>query len=336
MLTNSNEYLFEKFLENKCTPDEVKIVTDWLSSLEGQQFFNDYFNKEIDKLDSSDFTNEKDIRSSHMFQKILSDINKEEINTSSTRNLSRTWFKIAAAVLLPLLLTNVILWYIFGYQKDKISWQEVVVGKGEKLQMMFQDGTRVWLNSDSKLKYPEKFYGDFREVKLEGEAYFKVKKDSEHPFIVKMKNLNVKVLGTSFNIKAYADDNNITATLDEGLISLLTNPLTHASEYLLKPGQEAVFSSLNSKLSINNSKDNSASIWRQNIISFKDTPLNEVIKTLERWYNVKFDVSDPKLLNYTYTINFKDEGLKNVLFSLERITPIECKLGNGIVTIKRK
>lgn len=339
MHTTPDEKLLEKFLDNKCTPEEARDIIEWISSPDGQLIAGIQFDKDIVLMENADQgIDDRQIRTSYIFKQIMEKINAEESNeaTSQTHKLIPNWLKIAAAILIPLFLTNAIIWFIFEKPNGNIAWQEVSVPKGEKQQVIFQDGTRVWLNSDTKLKYPVEFSGDQREVKLEGEAYFQVKKNSKKPFFVRMRNLSVKVTGTSFNIKAYCDDKLITTTLDEGKVSLFTYPNNENIEYILKPGQQAIYSKSTSKLEIQKTAKGQNSNWKEKNLTFKDTPLLDVIKVLERWYNVRFIIMDQGLSTYTYTITFHNEPLQNVLTGLEKITPIKYQMKNGTVEIRKR
>jgi ferric-dicitrate binding protein FerR (iron transport regulator) len=279
-----------------------------------------------------------EVRTAKMFRLIMEKIYADQAaeSTLQTRRIFPNWLKVAAAIFIPLLITNAIIWFVLEKPNSQIAWQEVYVPKGEKQQVIFQDGTRVWLNSDSKLKYPVEFAGNQREVKLEGEAYFKVKKNPKKPFIVMVNNLSIKVLGTSFNVKAYHDEKLITTTLDEGKISLLTKQKNEPVEYALLPGQEAYYSKTSSDITVVKSEVGQNSSWKEKKLTFNNTPFLEVVKTLERWYNVKFIIMDQKLSTYTYTITFRNEPLQNVLFGLEKITPISYQIKNGTVEIRKK
>ncbi|MDP4208333.1 MAG: DUF4974 domain-containing protein [Bacteroidota bacterium] len=335
MYPKPDEKLIEAYLQNTCTPEEATTVLKWLSTPEGHEFLESRIEKDIVGIDNGDeYLIDHEVRSAYIYQKIndsISSLNKPE----NILRIRSQWLKIAAAIFIPLLVANAVLWHIFTRSESKPEWQEVYVPKGEKLQVMFQDGSKVWLNSDSHLKYPVAFTGSLRQVNLDGEAYFVVKKNPRKPFIVHLANLDVKVTGTSFNVKAYNDENNITTTLDEGKVSLL---LKHGTkpEYILKPSQQAIYSKGNGQVSIMSSVNGQNSTWKENKIVFNDTPLPEVIKILERWYNVKFATPNPKLPLFKYTISFKNETLQNVLFGLEQITPVHFEMKNGIVEIRKK
>lgn len=339
MHTTPDEKLLEKFLEDKCTPQEARNVLEWISSPEGQLIAKNQFDRDIVLIEKPDQNlDNQEVRTAHMFRQIIQKIstNQDSESTLKTRRIFPNWLMVAAAILIPLLITNSIFWFILEKPTSKIAWQEVYVPRGEKQQIIFQDGTRVWLNSDTKLKYPVEFSGNLREVKLEGEAYFMVKKNPDKPFIVKVNNLSVKVTGTSFNVKAYRDEKLITTTLDEGKISLLTKQKNELVEYTLLPGQEASYSKANSDISVVKSVVDHNSSWKEKNIIFENTPLLEVVKTIERWYNVKCVIMDQRLSDYTYTITFRNEPLQNVLSELEKITPIRYQIKNGVVEIRKK
>jgi len=136
-------------------------------------------------------------------------------------------------------------------------------------------------------------------------------------------------------VKAYHDENVITTALDEGKVSLLTQLKNESVEYTLQPGQEAFYSKNSSAIEIQRIAKGQNSLWKEKKIKFKDTPLFEVIKVLERWYNVKFVVMDQGLSEYTYTITFHNEPLQNVLTGLQKITPIKYQINNGIVEVRK-
>jgi len=336
-----NEQLLEKYLQNTCSSEETKSVLNWLSTPGGNAFAAGHFDKDIELIEQeNELFTDHPVRSAFIYQEIHSKINSTEIASAETHDnhFSPSWLKIAAAIFIPLLITNMIFWYIFSKPKKatELVWQEVYVPKGEKLQVMFQDGTKVWLNSDSHLQYPTEFTGAQRQVKLEGEAYFVVRKDPKKPFFVHIKDIDVKVTGTSFDVKAYGDENTVTTTLDEGKISLLVQQKIKPTEYLIKPGQQASFSKSTGTLTLSNTYNKQNSMWKENKLIFKDVPLREMIRVLERWYNVRFVIRDEKILSYTYTLNFQNEPIQQVLFGLEKTTPVDCKLKDGIVEISQR
>lgn len=335
MTPKPDDVLIDKFLHNTCTPEEAGVVLSWLSSPEGQVFAESLLERDITAAGTEhDLVPDHPVPTLKMFREVHRAINAHEQKSQVSGWFGRGWIKIAAAVLIPLLLTNLLIWKLTLKPSDDISWAEVYVPKGEKLQVMFQDGSRVWLNSDTRLRYPKVFAGNERKVILEGEAYFKVNGEKKRPFLVSLSNnLKIKVTGTSFNVRAYHNDGEIVTSLDEGKISLFGD---REMEYALLPGQIASYNKSLAKVSIGQTVIGGSSQWKENKLVFENTHLEEVIKTLERWYNVEFVVENKESLHYTYTMKFQNEPLQHVLFGLEKITPIKCEFKNGVVRIRKK
>ena len=216
------------------------------------------------------------------------------------------------------------------------GYEEIYVPKGERLQMMFQDGTRAYINSDSRLKYPKKFALSSREVYLEGEAYFVVSKNSHRPFIVNLNGPAVHVLGTSFDVQAYPENKDITVCLDEGRVNLT---LASDKKYPLKPGEKLVYNKESEHCTITRHADiHLSSLWKKNVIAFKDAPLAEVIKVLNRWYDVDFKIEDQSAWDVYFTITSENTLLEKVLGDLEKIAPLrfEYKEAEKEVIVTRK
>ena len=238
------------------------------------------------------------------------------------KKLKRICFRVAA-VLIPVLF--IIGFYIQLNSKVDLfgtsEYEEVIVDKGERIQIMFQDGTRVYINSDSKLKYPKKFALNTREVFLEGEAYFVVAKNKNRPFIVNLNGPAIQVVGTSFNVQDYPENKDIVVCLDEGSINLT---LPTEKKYPVRPGERLIYNKESNECTISRMEDmHRLSMWKQNVIVFKDTPLPEVIKVLNRWYDVDFKIEDERALTYVYTLTSDNTLLEKVLMDLEKIAPVK-------------
>lgn len=178
--------------------------------------------------------------------------------------------------------------------KKEIKYNTLTVPRGGEYQLTLSDGTKVWLNAESSLRYPVCFY-DKREVTLTGEAYFEVAKDSKHPFIVHSANNSIEVLGTKFNVSAYPD-NNMQTTLAEGKVKVSNSNLS----VILLPNQQATIQESGNI----NIKDVNAQLfisWAQGVYEFRQTDLQSIAAQLSRWYDVD--------------ISFKNEGLKQKLFA---------------------
>ena len=275
---------------------------------------NDLFAMVLEKLTIFRQAANKSIPSEKMYHQIQKNISRKQIK--------RTCFRVAAILIPVIFLIGLYLQInsrvdLFG----TTEYEEIRVAKGERIQMMFQDGTRVYINSDSWLKYPKKFGLSKREVFLVGEAYFVVAKNKKRPFIVNLNGPSVHVLGTSFDVQAYPENKDIVICLDEGHVNLT---LSSAKEYPLLPGEKLIYNKESDQCRIiKNDHSKQVSMWKDNVISFKDTPLTEVVKVLNRWYNVNFKIEDEQASKYVYTLTSDNTILEKVLQDLEKIAPVK-------------
>lgn len=200
--------------------------------------------------------------------------------------------------------------------------------KGVKGKVVLPDGSTVWLNSDSKLVYPDNFTGDLREVEISGEAYFEVKKDSTKPMLVKTsKGFTIRVTGTTFSIKSYENDLVSKAILYNGSIELITNSRGDKEEVVLdlKPNDCATIA-VDGTTKITRIEKTTDIAWLKGEIIFEDTPMVEVLKVIERWYGKKFEVKDSSFYNYKLNASFKSESLVQILDIINLCTSVKYRI----------
>ncbi len=246
---------------------------------------------------------------------------------------------------------------------NKTLQNEVKVSLGSKSKIQLPDGTEVWINSGSKLTYSGSFKGSTREVVLDGEAYFDVVRDPAHPFIVHTSNIDIRVVGTAFNVKAYDADNTIEATLIHGSIEVVNRNQPDAPKVMLKPHEKIIFNKelhllkekaelakssapeellRNSTILITplakNIADSSISetSWVYNRIAFEDEKMTDVAKKLERWYNVNIEITDEKIRNIRVSGAFIDESIEEAMKDLQLLIPFKYQIINNSITINKK
>ena len=191
------------------------------------------------------------------------------------------------------------------------------------------DGTRVWINAASTLKYPAKFAADSRTVYASGEIYLEVAKDARRPFYVVVDGITVKVLGTSFNIRAYADENDTKVTLLEGKIAAQIND----KEYTLTPGKQLKRDKTFGETSVRTVDPAEIVSWTRGYYIFKKARLQEVVNTLKNWYGVNIMLSSGASdIIYTGVVN-KEEKLEVFLRRLEEVSNVKCSCNGKFVTI---
>lgn len=219
-------------------------------------------------------------------------------------------------------------------QAKKTQYLSLNTPCGGEYQVTLSDGTKVWLNADSYLRYPVDFDGDKRVVELEGEAYFEVAKMSGKPFIVKTENQEVKVLGTHFNINSYGYEEGIKTTLLEGSVSVSRNIRNGGSEAsqsrVLVPGEQSFVSENLKDISVKKVNTVEVIDWKEGLFIFNDEPIQSITKRLAKWYNVKF-VFDGDFSKVRFVGNYsRDKSLNNLLnnIALTGLVHFEVK-GSG-------
>jgi ferric-dicitrate binding protein FerR (iron transport regulator) len=236
---------------------------------------------------------------------------------------------------------------------------EITINPGSRTKIQLPDGSQVWVNSGSHLKYDGNFKGSTREVQLDGEAYFDVVKNASRPFIVHTSGIDIKVLGTAFNVKAYNSEPVIEATLIHGSIEVNNIRQPGAAKIMLKPHEKLVFN----KYLIADRKDQRAVIkpevdsflivikplrkniadnditetaWVYNKLKFEDETFADLAIKMERWYNLKITIEVEKLKNYRISGSFVNETVEQALKNLQFLMPFNYSIKNNEVKITKK
>lgn len=259
----------------------------------------------------------------------------KKINTRISKQETTKWWisiqRAAAILLLPLLIYS-------GYisirnislknqQEAHVVMQTISSRQGMVTQFELADGTKVWLNSGSALQFPSLFTGDLREVNLSGEAFFEVTKNENQPFLVKAKDLNIEVLGTSFNVVSYDDEQQAEVVLVEGKVSLFSE-IDQVKKVFgtLNPGQRVVYLDENQQVLAEEVEVDKYIAWREGNLIFRDDKMEDVVRRLSRWFNVEIVINDPEIKNYAYKATFRNENLTQVLNLLKISAPIDYQI----------
>lgn len=231
----------------------------------------------------------------------------------------------------------------------------VTTQKGSKTNLVLPDGTKVWVNADTKLIYDKEFGNTTREVTLTGEAYFDVVKDKSRPFIIHTSAVQVKVLGTAFNVRSYPTEKTTEATLIRGSVEVTLN-VNPNEKVILKPNEKVVIENESALLPVKSAdtaivrkpkvpmvinpvhfdkKDQEVyeTMWVKNILAFDETPFDDMIAELERWYNVRILVKNRELSASTYTVTFENKSLDEVLEGLQFSAHFQYQVKDGVVII---
>ncbi|MDP3181104.1 MAG: FecR domain-containing protein, partial [Bacteroidota bacterium] len=242
-------------------------------------------------------------------------------------------------LLIPIIGLGILYW-VSQPNQSADQYTETIAPRGQKSQIVLADGTKVWLNSDTKIKYPGNFSKNQRDVYLDGEAFFEVSKNEQQPFVVYTSGLKVKVLGTKFNVKAYADENQIETSLFEGKVNLLmTNSSDETIEKEVTPGQSIVYSKTNYQLSANKFPQEEINGWKKNQLIFKDDTFNNLVRKVERWYDVKMVYNEKLFNDRRLTVElYEGERLDRLMkiISLALLVDYKYEKGQIILTPKTR
>lgn len=220
--------------------------------------------------------------------------------------------------------------YNSGGQSSEVMYNTVATPHGGQYQLALADGSRVWLNAASSIRFPTAFTGTERIVEITGEAYFEVVEQADMPFRVKVHNVEVNVLGTSFNIMAYQDEQVIKTTLVDGAVQLKHG----ASASILKPGLQASLSARDDQFVISQADMEQALAWKEGKFKFRNTNIRTIMRQLSRWYDIEVsyqgDISD---IDLTGVISRREEAGK-LLKALEATQRVQFEVNGNNVTVK--
>jgi len=330
--------LIRKYINKTCTPEEVRLVEDWYSSFEG----------EADPL--AGISNQQRQQIQHeMFDGILENIQTSEKIEKPASGKIRIFYYALTGIAATILLVVGMKWFASQSINQADLNQEVVFENTTKSirRQVLSDGSVVWLQPKTSIRYPKQFYGKLREVRLKGEAFFEVTKDPAHPFIVYSREVVTKVLGTSFNIKAFDNMPSIEVAVVTGKVtvgianqvSAKKNDSSTQNEVTLLPEQKAVFLENKhalEKQEISDGRVNDVRIWEKTTVSFDNIPLKTVARTLEKEFDVSIRLEPQQLNDYVLRADFSGQNLADILEMLEKSLNVSYKIQEKQITIKSK
>jgi len=314
-----------RYLEGNGSYEDKCIVTQWFTNAGSE---HELYEKSLQFWDGISLEpNIKGYSETHILDHIHHNIKIEEgvfLNKTKPKIRFISYLtRIAAILFIPVLVASLLFYFHTDSFRNIKSYSEIYSPYGTRTTFYLPDGSTGWLNGGSSLKFPTQFGDKVRDVKLTGEAYFNVISNHKKPFVVSTDNIDVKVFGTSFNVMAYADEQITEVTLKSGQVEVFkkTNNIIK-SMGILKPNESFIYNILSDSskiLSINNTEKFS---WLDGKLTFKYEPFGEVVRKINRWYNVNIVIKDELLDTYIYYGTFKDETLEEVLRLLQFTAPI--------------
>ncbi len=352
--------LLSRKLSGEATPDELRALEEWIRDNPQDHYVIESVQLYWHSMPVQDFFNISD--NAH-FERIL---NKAETTVVPLYGLPKTgkkyrplWLKwAAAAVLIGFVVVAAIMFNRRQLQTDDGAKNDIVTTRGTKSKVILPDGTKVWLNADTRLNFDKKFNGALREVYLDGEAFFDVAKNKDRPFIVHTSDIDIRVLGTAFNVKSYKEEATIEATLIHGSIQV-TRQKECIPKIILSPNEKLVFNKfigkiveapehlpmvkekepqyLVSKISIIESNDSSIveTAWIHNRLLFDGDTFKELAIKMERWFDVQIKFESTEVANYRLRGAFEDETIGEALKALQQITNFKFTVRDKTVTIAK-
>jgi transmembrane sensor len=319
---------FRKLMESQGTEKDVSMILEMLSipgkeaELEENsfQFWNQIPSEpEIMKYNEG-----------HLLDKIHHQIKISEAvfvnNERPLRRLVGYLTRAAAILFIPVLITTGYLFNKINTSNGTLSYSKIYSPVGSRTTFSLPDGSTGWINGGSSIKFENSFSGTTRSIELTGEAYFNVTKNKDKAFIVVTPNIDIKVFGTSFNVMAYSDDALTEVTLEKGKVEIFKKRNNKIESIgILRPEQACIYNHKSDSQIIIPVRAAELISWKEGMLVFKYETFKEVVRRINRWYNVNIVIKDKILDSYIYYGTFKDESLDEVLKLLKLTAPIGYK-----------
>ena len=318
--------LIEKYFDGNITDAEIKELSDWIKN---DRHLQNWWEEEFSKSDAGI----NPVLRDKLFARIKEQTQgKEETQgKENSRTIRMNPWKWAAAIVLPICIAF-FTYYLIDSSQTVGAPFIVKADKGDKATIELPDGTNVVLNSASQLSYLNNFGENVRRVQLNGEAYFKVAHDEKRAFIVQVGDLEVKVLGTSFNVSAYEDAKDVTVVLLEGKVGVYAQKMSH----IMKPGDKIEYNKATHKITATQVHPNDYIDWTKGNIYFEKESLENIMKTLSRIYDVEIRFDSNKLPNEYFTGTIPGGGIQNALNILMLTSPFYYEMDGSVIVLKEK
>lgn len=317
-LKKEDEAKIEKYIGGIAGPDDRETVEAMFSTGDNNMALRRYLEEDWNKLPENYFEEGTDL------QPVLDRIHhriglgKFHRETTVIKRISRIYARIAAVILLPLLIAGgYLLLKERGSDADHPVSSTIYAPYGSRVSFALPDGTTGMLNSGSSLTYSTPFRRE-RNVTIAGEAWFEVTPDKQHPFEVSAGDVTLTVLGTSFNVSAYPEEKYLEVVLEKGSVKF--NCGINEEGIVLQPSERLVYE--NGKVSKTTADPSKYYSWTGGKLVFRGDSMTEVARRLERWYNIRVELTDDELANYSFRGTFEDDSLEEVLKFLCMTSPL--------------
>jgi ferric-dicitrate binding protein FerR (iron transport regulator) len=308
------------YLENRISSNDLVDLENWIkASKENRDYFLQL--KNIAEITA----NHHKIDTERAHLNVLARISEQSQKTKYLHFIQ----KAAAILLIPVILGSII-WNISNTKKTnsyETTYNEVFAAYGTRSAINLSDGSKVWLNSGSSLRYPLKFSSNQRKVFLKGEAYFEVQSDKMHPFVVETQNISVKATGTNFNVAAFENRSSVEVTLLTGKVTVNKTSENSSRKILaeMKPNQHYKYDFKTNASKLTDQDVSKFVAWKDGKLIFRNDPLSLVVQKISQLYNVEIELQGKELQEYRYRATFEEESLNEILKLLKLSSPIDFK-----------
>lgn len=329
MKEQENYLLITRYLSNQTNTVENELLADWISESET----NEKIFEEVKAVWLASKLSDKTDTASAL-KKLHLKINSEATASVTDQSSYKRWYAIAASIALIMLSSLVVIYKVQKHADPQYLTQNTKTGQKKIIHL--EDGTLVFLAPQSKITYPVKFAAGKRILTLDGEAYFEVSKNPHRPFIVRTVTLNVKVLGTHFNVNSYKSHSSTIVSLLEGKVKVTLSG-EDADQYTLKPGQQLTFNHQNHQVYLHNFDTAPVTGWMNNILIFKNEKLSDAAEKIDHMYGVKIVFADQTTADTRLYATFSNESLISVLETIKATGNISYKTEDDKIylTLKR-
>ncbi|NMA73753.1 MAG: DUF4974 domain-containing protein [Bacteroidales bacterium] len=317
--------LFERYLLNQASDEEVASL---YSFIQNDPDLNRWLENEI--KNSSPEIDEKVKK--RMLNHIQSQINEEKktkrirSQTKQSNKYSLRWIVNVAAILLPVVLMVGVYFYS---QTQEVDYLTVSAGMGEKAGLSLPDGSKISINSGSKVIYSTAYNKEERILELHGEGYFEISPNPSKPFIVQCGDIKVKVLGTVFGINAYDDDSTISVVLNSGKVEFISP----RESLIMQPNDRVTYNRDTQQIHTEKVNAEDYMDWRQNRIRFENETLEHIMKVISRMHNTDIVFDDTQLAQQKFTGTINNVSVQSALKALSLTAPIRYEVRNGVITL---
>jgi ferric-dicitrate binding protein FerR (iron transport regulator) len=340
---NNPDELFEKLMNDEISREEFEALLEGLDDQSVLKKYENYLQSRFDE-ELASYLEETDEVTGNTTQLPRLDLKKKEPSKRKGKSSGNRQYPIAASILI---LVGIVFSAIFiisqintknGNNQVVSASEPQLITKSTPNRRMFRmrldDGSFVHLNAVSTISYPPQFDGSKREIEISGEAYFDIERDESRPFDITVKDYMVSVLGTSFNIEAYPDEEDFSVVVESGMVRVNLNR-ENLEPLILTKDQKLTFSPRSGKVTVYTVSSEEELSWRKGILRFDSTPMAKVEKMLERWYGVDLIIDDESIYEKTLSGVHQNENLKSVVEALTYATGTKYQIRDNSIIIKK-